>query len=262
MRVASVLLGVLLSMCGGYRGERAAAVLPQLQWQLETTPTQTVLRLRAGAHTEPEVHGLRTLERIHLQLFRLDGQLLEELELVPSLGGMAPRDSQAESLMLAEQALLKTAPSDIPGQLRGVCRCVTAFGEFTQEVVLQRFHRSGALVLAPSVEVSDSGVTFRLRARRVQPVAGEYFPSSERLRVELFQGGKRWWSSAEGVAFLQVIGAVEPTEVGAEVEYSLRWDGRLPTGERLPAGDYQLRLTLPARPQEYVLELPFRWGMP
>lgn len=262
MAVALVLLGMVLSSCSGCRGERSMVRLPQMEWRLETTETEAVLSLRAGAHGEPERRGLRALQRLHARLLRMDGTLLEEFELVPSLSGVAQQEGQAESLMLAEQVRLKTAPSEIPGQLRLLVRSTTAFGEFEQEALLQRFHHAGALVLAPAVEVSDSGIVFRLRARRIQPSAEEYFPSSERLRVELFRGGKRWWSSAEGVAFLQVIGEVEPAAVGAEHEYSLRWDGHLPGGQVLPPGEYRLRLILPARPQEYVVELPFRWRMP
>ncbi len=255
------LLGLVLCLCGGCRGERRTMVVPELQWYLETTDTGAVLSLRAGAQSQAEQQALRLLRRLHLQVRSPEGDVLEELEIVPALSGMAQREGGA-SLLLSERIVLRTPPERIPAQVRLQYRYETDSGSFQRELLLQRVHRSGALLLVPSVEVSDSGVTFRLRVRRIQPVEREYFPSSERLRVELFRGVKRVWSSAEGVAFLQVIGVVEPVEPGQEQEYSLRWDGRIAAREELPAGLYRLRLSLPARPQEYAVELPFRWRMP
>lgn len=229
------------------------------EWRLETTDTTAVLAVWAGAHRAQELQWLRGVQRVRLKLHLPDGQLLEPLELVPTLSGMADRSGEQTSLALHAKVSLQSTPARIPGRVWVQYEVETSAGTLRGSQWVERQHRSGALLLLPDILVGNGGVEFRLRVRRVQEVEGEYFPSSERLRVEVFQGVKRLWSSDAGVAFLQVIGAVEPVAVGMEHVYQYRWNGRLNTGQELSAGIYEVRLTLPARPFAYGVTVPLYW---
>jgi hypothetical protein len=165
-----------------------------------------------------------------------------------------------QSLVLLAEQRLGLAPDALPGRVGLEYTLLRAQGEPVQgRLWVQRYHRSGTLELAPEVESTAHGLIFRLRVRRRLPPPSEYFPSSERLRVELFDGVKQVWSSAAGVMFLQVIGEVEPRQPGEEQLYEYRWDGQLRTGEALPAGRYRVCMSLPAQPQQYVVCLPLEW---
>ncbi len=250
-----MVLGVLLLCC---RAERKEVGMPVLEWKLQTTDTGVRLSLWAGAHREAERQALRSVQRIHVALRSPEGELLGEATLVPNVGGMAHESGEA-SLVLQGEALLQRAPATIPARVLLDYELESSSRVVRQKRWVQRWHIDGALELAPELEVDSQGVLFRVRARRLRPVEGEYFPSSERLRVELFAGGKRLWGSQDGVAFLQVIGAVEPTEVGAEHVYEYRWHGRLGTGQRPSPGVYEVHLSLPVRPRSYSVVVPLQW---
>lgn len=234
---------------------------PQFAWEwvLETSDTGGVLRVRGGATNAHEQQWLRAIQRFDIVLRDPSGDTVERVLLYPTFGGTSTPSGERSSLLLQAEARLQRSAADIPAVVVAEYSAQTPFGELRGEALLQRQHSAGALLLMPMVEHSDSALLCRLRVRRVRAVPGEYFPSSERLRLELFAGARRIWSSADGMAFLQVIGPVEPTEIGTESTYEYRWDGRLPSGERLPAGKYTLRLSLPARPYEYAVMVPLRW---
>ncbi|MCS7176715.1 MAG: BsuPI-related putative proteinase inhibitor [Candidatus Kapabacteria bacterium] len=246
----------ILSCRGGLVGMKKVS----LEWRLETTDTAAVVVVRAGASRQEEVQWLRSIEAIQLSLYGPEGRLLERSELVPMLSGMTTGAGEQVSLLLEGRSTLRSRPNEIPSEvlLEYELRSGARIERGRQR--LQRLHRDGALLLMPEVTALDSGLVVRLRVRRLEAIDREYFPTSERLRLELYRGIKRIWSSAEGMAFLQVIGVVEPETVGAESVYEYRWDGHLPTGERLPPGRYSLRLVLPARPHEYSVTVPLEWG--
>lgn len=250
-----LVLGFLVLGC---RAERKEGAIPVMEWKLRTTDTGARLSVWAGAHRAAERQSLHTLERIRVRLRSPEGELLEVAEIVPNLGGMA-RESGEASLALHGEVLLQQAPATIPTRVLLEYELVTSSGVVQQRQWVQRWHIDGALELAPELEADSEGVSFRLRVRRLQSVPAEYFPSSERLRIELFEGTKRLWGSQDGVAFLQVIGAVEPTQLGAESVYEYRWNGRLRSAEQLPPGVYAVRLSLPVRPRSYSVVVPLRW---
>lgn len=113
---------------------------------------------------------------------------------------------------------------------------------------------TAALELMPSVTRQNDGTyQFLLRATRRRIVPGEYFPSSEQLRIAIFNGkGATVWSSNDGMAFLTVVMPVEPALQGASHLYTLDWNAMASDGVRLPSGRYRVQLTLPARPAPYT----------
>ncbi len=112
---------------------------------------------------------------------------------------------------------------------------------------------TAALELTPSMtKQSDGTYQFLLRATRRRIIPGEYFPSSEQLRIAIYNGkGASVWSSNDGMAFLTVVMPVEPALQGASHLYTLDWNGMSSQGARLPSGRYRVQLTLPVRPAPY-----------
>ncbi len=232
-----------------------------MEWRLETDDSTATLRVRAlaaGKFPDPHLRSLQAIQHIRVRLLSPEGELLAQTELVPAVSGMAGEGRQSLTLM-AEQRL-ELAPDALPGRVGLEYTLLRAQGEPIQgRLWVQRYHRSGTLELAPEVEFAEHEIAFRLRVRRFLPPPQEYFPSSERLRVELFDGVKQLWSSATGVPFLQVIGEVEPRQPGEERLYEYRWNRQLHSGETLPAGRYRVCMSLPAQPRQYVVCLPLEW---
>lgn len=111
---------------------------------------------------------------------------------------------------------------------------------------------TSALQLLTSYAQDGSEYTFTVNALRRREVPGEYFPSSEQLRIRIINGkGAVVWSSSEGLAFLTMIYPVEPSGVGDMHEYSVSWNGMQSDGTPLPAGLYTIEYTLPVKPLPY-----------
>ncbi|MBU3678562.1 MAG: hypothetical protein FGM32_03030 [Candidatus Kapabacteria bacterium] len=111
---------------------------------------------------------------------------------------------------------------------------------------------TSALQLLTSYSQDGKQYTFTATAHRRRQVPGEYFPSSEQLRIRIINGkGAVVWSSSEGLAFLTMIYPVEPSGVGEMHEYSLTWNGVQSDGTPLPAGLYTVEYTLPVKPLAY-----------
>ncbi|MCS7170028.1 MAG: hypothetical protein NZ949_05325, partial [Candidatus Kapabacteria bacterium] len=186
-----VTLGVVLCLallCIGCRGERMNEMKKALKWVLESTDTTVVLRVRAGAHRVEERQWLRSINRIRVWLREPGGSLLDEIDIVPALSGMATQSGEHVSLLLEGEGVLRRPPSGVPARLIAEYRIEVPPQTFHGAEQLQRHHFTGALLLVPDVEVRDGDIVFSLRVRRLRVVEGEYFPTSERLRVELFQG--------------------------------------------------------------------------
>jgi len=108
---------------------------------------------------------------------------------------------------------------------------------------------------------NDSVVVFVVLAERLRFLEREYFPTSERLRVKVYDpDGNVIWNSAEGRMFLQVIGPVEPQRIGELHRYELRWALRDRRGRRVPPGKYRAALILPIVPAPLKTEVEFRIG--
>ncbi len=109
----------------------------------------------------------------------------------------------------------------------------------------------------------DSTFTFTARALRRRTVEGEYFPSSEHLRLRLINGkGQVVWTSNAGMAFLTMISNVEPAAVGGFHDYTADWNGLADDGLPPPAGTYRLEVVLPVKPLAYATAVELRLPLP
>lgn len=122
--------------------------------------------------------------------------------------------------------------------------------------------KEGILRLFLNADPVDSGIRFALRIERLRPAPdGEYRPSAEACRFEILDSsGSAVWSSANGVMYAQVIGSVQPSDVGSSASCETIWDGtdqrnRAPVG----AGTYVVRATIPARPTPYSVQIEFSY---
>ncbi|MBU3698417.1 MAG: hypothetical protein FGM33_00180 [Candidatus Kapabacteria bacterium] len=116
---------------------------------------------------------------------------------------------------------------------------------------------TAALALMPEIsQGSDSGYVFTLRATRRRVVEGEYFPSSEQLRISVVNAkGATVWSSDHGMAYLTVIMPVEPEQKGSSHVYQQEWNGITLDGEPLRPGRYRVTFLLPVRRASYSTTL-------
>ncbi len=110
-------------------------------------------------------------------------------------------------------------------------------------------------------EISDSLVLFGLDVIRTSSPGDEYFPTSERLRVEVQNMlGKTVWRSDEDVYFLQVIGDVEPKEIGSCYRYVKFWNRKDNNEKFIPKGKFKVMLTLPIQPKSITKYLEINLG--
>jgi len=100
---------------------------------------------------------------------------------------------------------------------------------------------------------SDSLFIFYLDLIRLQPSGNEYFPTSERLRIVIrSNSGKIIWSSDNDLNFLQVIGSVEPAEVGGISRYIIPWNRTSNDGKFVESGEFEVLFILPTKPENIV----------
>lgn len=116
------------------------------------------------------------------------------------------------------------------------------------------------MTLLPSVKEQQTNfITFSLKATRNQIVEGEYLPSSEDLRIFIYDSnGKPVWNSNHNMNYLMVIGDVMPNKVGQTHEYIAQWNKSDNSGKRLPPGTYTAKLIIPAQPTNYSADLAFK----
>jgi hypothetical protein len=110
-------------------------------------------------------------------------------------------------------------------------------------------------------EISDSLILFGIDVVRTSSPGEEYFPTSERLRVEIQNMlGKSVWRSDEDVYFLQVIGDVEPKEIGSCYRYVKFWNRKGNNGKFIGKGKFKVMLTLPIQPKSITKYLEINLG--
>lgn len=110
-------------------------------------------------------------------------------------------------------------------------------------------------------EISDSLVLFGIDVIRISSPGEEYFPTSERLRIEIQNMlGKTVWRSDEDVYFLQVIGDVEPREIGSCYRYTKFWNRKDNNGKFIAKGKFKVILTLPIHPKPITKYLEINLG--
>lgn len=118
---------------------------------------------------------------------------------------------------------------------------------------------SGPFVSIPSlIRFSDSLIVCSIDLIRIRPSDEEYFPTSERLRVEVLNSmGKSIWRSDEGVYFLQVIGKVEPDKIGKIHRYLLSIPREVVSRIANEQVKFTFRFTLPIKPKQIIYDLNF-----
>lgn len=112
------------------------------------------------------------------------------------------------------------------------------------------------LKLYPGIkEIGDDNLKIDLFAIRVVPHSGEYLPSSEQFRVELYNYNTgKTINSSEGRNFLQVLTEVEPRIVGEYKIFStqIEFPKKPSILER-----YLIKNIIPAKPNNYTVEINY-----
>ncbi|GIV56747.1 MAG: hypothetical protein KatS3mg040_1515 [Candidatus Kapaibacterium sp.] len=107
---------------------------------------------------------------------------------------------------------------------------------------------------------TDSSITFALLARRNRGAGGDYHPTSEHFRIEIYdERGALRFASNTGMDFLQVLSPVEPRRRGELKRYTFEWPGYDNEGNILPPGRYTAVLSIVAKPYPYTARIPFEW---
>jgi hypothetical protein len=116
------------------------------------------------------------------------------------------------------------------------------------------------MTLVPSVKEQTSDyIAFSLNATRNKTVEGEYLPSSEDLRIFIFDSkGAIVWNSSHNMNYLMVIGEVLPIKIGASHEYIGHWNKKDNNGKSIQPGSYTAKLIIPAVPNNYSIDLAFK----
>lgn len=135
----------------------------------------------------------------------------------------------------------------------------TNYGKIQEEITLNQlfkqldFNSDGSLKLFPIIEEKSDKIIFNLFALRLRPNTGEYAPTSENYRVEMTdreRGSK--WNSSDGLNFLQMIGKVEPEEIGSYKIFSL--DYSLKNKKYNINGNNEVTFIIPAKPLNYTIK--------
>ncbi|MFN3305916.1 MAG: hypothetical protein ACK42Z_01880 [Candidatus Kapaibacteriota bacterium] len=101
------------------------------------------------------------------------------------------------------------------------------------------------------LNIGDTIIVFVLDLLRLKPPEDEYFPTSERLRVEITNKlGKLVWNSDYDLNFLQIIGKVEPVEVGEIQRYIIPWNRMDNDGKFVAEGEFNVSFILPMKPKK------------
>jgi len=116
------------------------------------------------------------------------------------------------------------------------------------------------LYLIPfNIKTGATKYVFGTVAIRRKIVDGEYLPSSEDFRAEIFNfKGKALWSSNYRKNYMTMIQKVQPLAVDSAYLYTITWNGRQNGKRKIDARDYQLRLTIPAKPKPYIIMQEFQ----
>jgi len=105
-------------------------------------------------------------------------------------------------------------------------------------------------ILLPNVRKIDGGYEFGLFLIKLKDSDEmAYFPSSERLRVEISdKKGKLVWNSNANKSFLTVVGELSPKEKYDFQYYSIEWNKIDNVGNKLSGGEYIVNFVLPLQP--------------
>ncbi len=108
----------------------------------------------------------------------------------------------------------------------------------------------------------ESLVELGVTARRIFVPQGEYLPTSEAFRVIISDAkGNVVWRSDAGMAFLTVVGDVQPQSSNAVHRYIMPWNAKDLSGQAVPDGEYRVDMIIPARPTPYTSVLTLEWPL-
>ncbi len=117
------------------------------------------------------------------------------------------------------------------------------------------------ITVSLEVEPKEPGLFFIASAKRhIAAGETEYLPSSEQMRITIYDGPVKIWSSADGAVFTQAISKIQPTDVGEEMTWEFVWDGTGSDGKRVAGGLYTIEAMIPSRPTPYYVRKDFRWS--
>lgn len=119
---------------------------------------------------------------------------------------------------------------------------------------------NGSMYLIPmEIKTGATKYVLGMAAIRQKTVEDEYLPSSEDFRAEILSyKGKLLWSSNYNMNYMTMIQKVQPTKIDSIHIYTLVWDGRKNDKKKMYTDDYTLRLTIPAKPNPYLIVKEFR----
>lgn len=151
----------------------------------------------------------------------------------------------------------------IPKNLIFKVKILTKTSQYIKEIVpdlsiYNAITKSENLELTPSYStIANGNIEFMLQAKRIK-IADEYLPNSESFRVEIFNlGGKMLFSSDYQMNYLQVIGEVEPKNIGEIHTYKYTWNRTDNNKQKIPTGKYRAILCIPAKPNHYTSTINF-----
>lgn len=237
-----------------------AAISPQLVIE-QQDDRSFYLGMTASAAGEgsPQMAALNSIRSVGFIVFDADGNLIDSLY-TERIGrsGLGGGDA---SLTASAGTEWRPAPP-VPQKLRIVMYMRTSGGVWPKEVITSFDEPLYAepVVLNLDYAPSGNGLEFVLTAQRVaEAPEGEYLPSSEAFRIEVYNGPTLYWSSSRGKAFAQMIGQVEPSEIGGKAEYRAVWPGVDSTGKAAGKGALTVVATIPAKPNPYTVRKEIQW---
>ena len=129
---------------------------------------------------------------------------------------------------------------------------------FTEPVTMVE---TSAVELSPFQHATDDdAIELGAYVQRVWLPEEEYLPSSEEVRVTVFDGsGNEVWNSGSGMAFLTMISSVKPQERGEVMVVSRVWNGTTLSGATVPSGTYTAEIRIPAVPFPYSATMDVQW---
>lgn len=242
-----------------------AALAPKIS--VDPTAAGYAFNLMIGAGSPASLATVHSLRYFSVVIYDRDNARVDSAtnEEILTSGTMSSETHQAS---ITAFATIAWHPARDPGEgAYAIARVGSATGSFATRLPLPAAAPSPKptkpIVLTLDVQSRAAQAEFILRVQRVGPAPeGEYRPTGERFRIVLQDDvGDMVWSSSEGMVFTQMVGAVEPTEVGKEIEYRAVWNGRDQRTHMLAGpGTFRVTATIPAKPTSYVLREEFTWS--
>lgn len=116
------------------------------------------------------------------------------------------------------------------------------------------------ITVSLDIQPKGDGLFFIASAERhIEAGETEYLPSSEQMRITIYDGPVKIWSSADGAAFTAAVSKIQPSKVGQEKTWEIVWDGTSTDGKRVDGGLYTIEAMIPSRPTPYYVRKDYRW---